>query len=316
MAVRAAHWAALLGEWQFRGGAATYTGSRDPKAPVGFAVTDLLFREGTLTARITLPDPTIQARLVFGLDTERKSQFSIGLGGTVAYYLDVYTERTGGTALQAWAPPETLSTGVHAVKVAIRGQSLDFSVDDVVVFGAQLPHPLQGEQVGVLASGPGVRFDAIEAERVLPRAFAVMAFESPFDDLYAEVIVPACIHVGLEPVRADELRYPGVILQDIIGGIREATVVIAEISAVQARASNETARNEGFFNANVFYELGFAHAIEKPTILLARKETRLPFDISGYRVIFYDDTIGGKPRVDRELRSHLENILGLPVTND
>ena len=45
-------------------------------------------------------------------------------------------------------------------------------------------------------------------------------------------------------------------------------------------------------NANVFYELGYAHALNKPTILLANRLTEeLPFDISGYRVIFYDDRL-------------------------
>jgi nucleoside 2-deoxyribosyltransferase len=97
-------------------------------------------------------------------------------------------------------------------------------------------------------------------------------------------------------------KYPGVILQDVVRGLLEATVVVAEISS-----SDES------FNANVFYELGYAHATGKDTILLARKGTSLPFDVSGYRVILYDDTIGGKVVVERELRAHLQNILGLGV---
>jgi len=62
--------------------------------------------------------------------------------------------------------------------------------------------------------------------------------------------------------------------------IERAAVVIAEI----------TPRNP-----NVFYEVGYAHALGKPTILLARRGSELPFDIRSYRVVFYDDTIGGKP---------------------
>jgi nucleoside 2-deoxyribosyltransferase len=65
-------------------------------------------------------------------------------------------------------------------------------------------------------------------------------------------------------------------------------------------------------NTNVFYELGYAHAIQKPTILLAEKPTdpakHLPFDISGFRVIFYDNTIKGKRSVEASLREHLQNI--------
>ena len=63
-------------------------------------------------------------------------------------------------------------------------------------------------------------------------------------------------------------------------------------------------------NANVFYELGFAHALDKPTILLAnRGDTELPFDVSSYRVIFYDDNIGGKRDVEETLRKHLHEVL-------
>ena len=62
-------------------------------------------------------------------------------------------------------------------------------------------------------------------------------------------------------------------------------------------------------NPNVFYEVGFAHGIEKPTILLSdRSREKLPFDISGFRLLFYDNTIGGKSVVEASLRKHLEAI--------
>jgi hypothetical protein len=129
-----------------------------------------------------------------------------------------------------------------------------------------------------------------------------MSFRGVFDHLYSDVITQVCEDVGLDAKRADEFHYPGNILQDIIRGLQEASVVIAEISPDR----------EDSFNANVFYELGYAHATDKPTILLAKKGTQLPFDVSGFRVIMYDDSIGGKKLVERELRSHLQHILGVP----
>ena len=62
-------------------------------------------------------------------------------------------------------------------------------------------------------------------------------------------------------------------------------------------------------NQNVFYELGYAHALKKPTILLAERGKELPFDISGYRCLFYENSIGGKKAVEDGLREHLEAIL-------
>jgi nucleoside 2-deoxyribosyltransferase len=64
-----------------------------------------------------------------------------------------------------------------------------------------------------------------------------------------------------------------------IGEIDPAKVVIAEITVP---------------NQNVFYELGYAHALNKPTILLAEKGRELPFDVHGYRCLFYENSIGGK----------------------
>jgi len=302
---KANRWAALFGAWQFRGATATHRGSDDPANPVGVAVSDLSFREGTLSARITLQRSTDQGRVVFGMDLERENQYSIGIGGpSYAYWLDDFNVRSGYTAIASWGPPSTLTPGAHTIEVGLRGQSIDFSVDGIAIFGTQLPHPLRGEQVGAMAVGADVRFDSVEVlDRVLPRAFVVMSFRSMFDDLYHDVIDPVCVEAGLSAMRADEFQYPGVILQDIERGLLEATVVIAEISSV-----------EDAFNANVFYELGYAHAIAKPTILLARKNTKLPFDVSGYRVILYDDSIGGKAIVERELRAHLQNILGVPLS--
>lgn len=46
---------------------------------------------------------------------------------------------------------------------------------------------------------------------------------------------------------------------------------------------------DSFYNANVYYEVGFAHAIGKPLILIKdNKLGKLPFDIKDYNVIVYD----------------------------
>jgi len=74
----------------------------------------------------------------------------------------------------------------------------------------------------------------------------------------------------------------------------EAKIVIAEITAP---------------NQNVFYELGYAHALKKPTILLAEHGKTLPFDVSGYRCLFYENSIGGKRKVEEALDKHLKAIL-------
>ena len=65
-------------------------------------------------------------------------------------------------------------------------------------------------------------------------------------------------------------------------------------------------------NPNVFYELGYSHAIGKNTILLADAEKRqkMPFDISGFRTIFYSNSIAGKREIERNLNNYIETIKG------
>jgi nucleoside 2-deoxyribosyltransferase len=40
-------------------------------------------------------------------------------------------------------------------------------------------------------------------------------------------------------------------------------------------------------NPNVFYELGIAHALDKPVIIISRNIPDIAFDIKGMRMILY-----------------------------
>jgi hypothetical protein len=121
-----------------------------------------------------------------------------------------------------------------------------------------------------------------------------MQFSQPYEELYREVICPISAKFELRAYHAGDVFGPGIILRDIVDGLVEAKIVIAEITPP---------------NQNVFYELGYAHALSKPTILLAECGRQLPFDVSGYRCIFYENTIGGKTKVQEALSKHFTAIL-------
>jgi hypothetical protein len=123
-----------------------------------------------------------------------------------------------------------------------------------------------------------------------------MQFSDPYQDLYTDVITKVINDqkYNLRAYHAGEVFGPGAILEDIVRGIIDARIVVAEITPP---------------NQNVFYELGYAHALKKPTILLAERGKELPFDVSGYRCLFYENTIGGKGKVEEGLRKHLDAIL-------
>ena len=62
-------------------------------------------------------------------------------------------------------------------------------------------------------------------------------------------------------------------MDQVFRGIHAAKVLVAEL----------TNRNP-----NVFYELGLAHALSKPVVLVSSNEGDIPFDLKYIRVIYYD----------------------------
>jgi hypothetical protein len=170
-------------------------------------------------------------------------------------------------------------------------------VDEIPVLEHVLPMPLPFGQLGLFAWGDkrGVDFKDVSVRAERGDVFVVMQF-SDFEELYADVIVPTVKHFsGLRPYRSDEVFGPGSIIRDVERGIERAQIVIAEITPA---------------NENVFYEVGYAHALGKPTILLVNEsKPKLPFDLSGYRCLFYQNSIGGKSKLEDGLQKHLQAIL-------
>lgn len=176
--------------------------------------------------------------------------------------------------------------------VELRSRRFDQPVAEIVQRG----EPILTQSFTVTSSVRSEQFYGTAVETSRPRVFVMMPFSEPFDTLYKEVIKPVAEdQLGFEIVRVDEIAAPGIILDDIQRQIAGSHAVVAEISTR---------------NPNVFYELGYAHALGKPAILLVRRQdsAEVPFDIKGYRAIHYDDSIGGKRIVEKNLRAHLEAV--------
>lgn len=106
--------------------------------------------------------------------------------------------------------------------------------------------------------------------------FVMMPFGVPTGGYYSSIYEPAIQKAGLTPVRADaDIFGTGKIIDQIWRGITSASVLVAEL----------TNRNP-----NVFYELGLAHALNKPVVLVSSNEEDVPFDLQHIRVIYYDYT--------------------------
>jgi len=100
-----------------------------------------------------------------------------------------------------------------------------------------------------------------------------MPFGGWLDDYYETIYRPAIEATNLEPHRADDLYRPSTIVHDIWAYTRRAKLLVADLTGK---------------NPNVFYELGLAHALGKPAILIAESMDDIPFDLRALRVIVYE----------------------------
>jgi len=244
------------------------------------------------------PKGAISAGLVLGFQSERSRYLVVQLGAWgAAYSIGEFVPGVTWQAIEKVGSAGNLEAKrEYGVELHQTGQQIRMSVEGVPVVERILAQPLTGSQLGLFAWGKAqIDFTELAVSSARPQVFVAMQFGPPFDTLYTEVIRPTADGLELNVIRIDEIAGPGIIFEDIKRQIAEAKIVIADITAP---------------NQNVFYELGYAHALNKPTILLAQRGKQLPFDIHSYRVIFYDDSIGGKPELERNLQKHLEAILG------
>jgi len=290
----------IVGQWKIGDGRATCDGPERPELPYGICVSNVRFLEGEARVRVRRADGPglVDGRIVFGYRSEKHEYFTVGLHSEgKAYQIVHYVPEIGWYPLVSSGLAGNLAAGHPiAIRVLVRGQRVSLEVDGVRVLEYVLPTPLPYGQLGLfswLRQGGSIEFTDFNAKAVRGDAFVVMQF-SGFEELYSDVIAPLTMEFGLRPYRADQVYGPGSIMEDIIKGIETSQIVIAEITP-----SNE----------NVFYEVGYAHALKKPTILLAEKNKKLPFDLSGFRCLFYDNSIGGKRKVEEGLRKHLDAIL-------
>lgn len=112
------------------------------------------------------------------------------------------------------------------------------------------------------------------------KVFVLMPFAEEFDDVYhiikdsTEVVCQAT-RTSIECYRADDIDEPGKISSQVLAAIRSADLIVAELTGS---------------NPNVMYELGFAHALDKATIILNQAVHNSPFDVKDFRQITYDRT--------------------------
>jgi hypothetical protein len=116
----------------------------------------------------------------------------------------------------------------------------------------------------------------------------------PFDDAMIDVftlgIAWVADRIGIAAQRADQLEHNGDIISVIQKAIREYDVIIADTTV---------------HKTNVFYEVGYAHVLEKDTILICNQNAELPFDIRGFNHVVYRSVSHLREVLEPRLRATL-----------
>jgi hypothetical protein len=134
--------------------------------------------------------------------------------------------------------------------------------------------------------------DELEVENDL--CFVLIPFKAEFNRIYEDVIQQAINEAGLKPLRADKIFSSTPIVEDIWTHIAKSKVIIADVTDK---------------NPNVFYELGLAHAIGKPVIIIAQNKEDIPFDIAYIRYFLYTDDDRGWKKLKKDLENALSSII-------
>lgn len=125
--------------------------------------------------------------------------------------------------------------------------------------------------------------------------FVIMPFGSSLDRVYIKVFKKAIVNTRLIPIRADEIYSHRRIISDIWDSIKSTRVILAELTGK---------------NANVLYELGLAHALGKPVIIVTSNLDDVPFDLRDIRCICYDkNQPDWGELLSQDIASTIESIL-------
>ena len=136
-------------------------------------------------------------------------------------------------------------------------------------------------------------------EIAILQCFVMMPYQDPTVDwLYHDVVLPAIQDAGMKPVRSDETLQPGRIIEQMLDQVRSSAACVALVSDGKSHSANP----------NVMYEVGFAHALNIPLVLLAETTAHLSFDVRVERTIeygSYDKLTGGSKNDFRERLSQM-----------
>jgi hypothetical protein len=120
--------------------------------------------------------------------------------------------------------------------------------------------------------------------------FVLMPFTPELQPVYQDHIKNVARELGMSVARADDFFTTQSVMEEIWAAIVNSKIMIADCTGK---------------NPNVFYEIGVAHSIGKPVVLIAQNPEDVPFDLRHRRYIRYEYTPRGIKDFEDRLRKTL-----------
>ena len=245
------------------------------------------FRDGAVSSEIVVRESSTDARdgcLIFRY-RDPSNYYNAGLGGYGNKYFIGKMENGVGQTISASGKSQWVErNSKYLITVRASGNRIELSQNGIVHLRA-FDNAFSSGLWGLHAFKGEVEFRNPRAETVTPDCFVIMPFTTQLDIIY-EIVEETVYAFGFKCLRGDRSYIAGPIMDEVADSIERSDLLIADITN---------------HNPNVFYEIGYAHALRKPIILISQSVTDLPFDVRHLRVISYNTSI----RADRKLSFQL-----------
>lgn len=232
----------------------------------------LLFREGHVTDLSTLFD-------ALHLTTPRSTRYHVK-----QEVVNIVEQLIAIGLLHAENQGDILNTKIGVTEQLARFQTaLDISLTFLASFSRHLSMVVEP------IFGLPDKIDQLDV-------FVLMPFKEDMRPVYEDHIKPTCAELKLSVRRADDFFTAHSVVRDVWAAIASARLIVADC----------TDRNP-----NVFYEIGLAHAIGQPTVLLTQHAEDVPFDLRHLRYISYQLTPRGMKEFEATFKQTVRMALAL-----
>lgn len=191
------------------------------------------------------------------------------------------------------ATDKELAPGFRA---AICDACIDMSIEILLERGWSSPALSKTREAALEALGLHPLFSRVEMSPRDGNCFYLGPFAEPFNTIYSDHVCGALSAVDMSVERADEIFSTDVVIEDVWRGINRATLIVADVTTK---------------NPNVLYEVGIAHTVGKPVVLLTQDMNDVPFDLRHRRCIVYEYSPRGCQRLEEQLSATAKAVLDL-----